>query len=492
MKKLDIMTFFPGNPRPVQEKALRLVQDNWDSHDVFVLSLPVASGKSKISQTIAKWCKTQSCILTPTNILVDQYQQEAKGFSFLKKKDSYTCHSHFDNELGNLSCAQVYKDRGGSHCGGCHYVRKVREAKRALSGIYNYHTYMALKMQVPVVIFDEAHKVLDTIRALSAKKVWQFQHLYPDWVNTYQTLYRWVSGKATHSDKKIFQTLKEDLEANSKQYLVKRGMEPYRGEERDCLSLLPLDVSRQPPIFWPNKVKKIVLMSGTISYKDIEAMGLDKRRVCYIDMPSPIEPEARPVIYQPVASMSWANQDANLEKLAQHLAQVAEQEEGKGLVHITYGLARKLRPLLPQERFLWHDSTNKLAVYKEFRETEEPRILMGSGLYEGIDLYGEDYKWQIITKVPYPSLAEPAIKFMAGKDPVWYHWETVKSVIQACGRICRGPEDSGTTYVIDSSWRKLYDSCVKEGLLPKWWLDAYQEHDVAPEHADVHLSAGAG
>lgn len=458
---------------------------------MFILSLPVAAGKSKISQTISKWSRTQTCILTPTNILVDQYAEDAVGFNFLRRKDSYTCHTHRDNEGESVSCAKAYTQRGGSHCGGCHYVRKVKETKRAMHGIYNYYTYMALKLHTPVVIVDEAHKLIDTIRTLSGKKLWQFKELYPDWVRTYSTLYRWVNGKASHSNKGIYKDLKEDLELNSKRYLVKRSMEEWRGEERDCLSLLPLDISQEKPIFWPSKVKKLVLMSGTISYKDIEALGLDKRRVCYIDLPSPIPPENRPVIFSPIASMSYANQEANLEKLAHELAHVVAHDgvhdnlfKGKGLIHITYGLAQKLRPLLPQDRFLWHNSEDKLDVYRYFRETKEPKILMGSGLYEGIDLYGEDYQWQIITKVPFPSLAEPAIRFKADKDSVWYHWETMKSVIQACGRICRGPEDSGTTYIWDESWRKLYDACKKEGLLPKWWLDAY----VAEEQESIQLS----
>jgi hypothetical protein len=165
-----------------------------------------------------------------------------------------------------------------------------------------------------------------------------------------------------------------------------------------------------------------------------------------------------------------------------------EQNQTKGLIHITYNLAEKLSMYLDNSRLIWHTKEDKMRKYKEFRETTEPKVMIASGLYEGIDLAGDDYKWQVITKIPFPSLAEPAIKFKAEKDPVWYHWETLKVLIQACGRICRGPTDSGTTYIIDSSWRNLYDRSKKAGLLNSDWLAAYEERPyVATQHEDIRL-----
>lgn len=496
MARRDIMKFFPGKPRPIQEEALRIIEKNWDTHDVFVVSLPVASGKSRIAMTLSRWCAKQTRILTPTNILVEQYMQDAPYLNHIKKKADYCC--SLSRSDPQESCAQVYKDNGGRHCVACHYVDKVRKTKSAKQGVYNYYTYVALKLQSSVVIFDEAHKVLDAMRGFAAKRIWQFQHNYPNWVSTYGTLHKWVTGRCQElPGNKTLAALKEDLELGSTRYLVKRGFEDYRGEERDCISLLPLDVSQEPPVLW-SKADKIVLMSGTISYKDIEAMGLSKRRVCYIDLPSPIDAASRPVHFVPVAPMGYADVDDSLPAMVAWIRQALQDNPGKGLIHATYGVAEKLREHLQDDnRLLWHDADDKLDVYRAFRETKEPKVLVASGLYEGIDLYGSDYQWQAITKVPYPSLAEPAIKFKAEKDSSWYQWETLKSVIQACGRICRGPDDFGVTYILDTNWRRLYNAGVKANLIPQWWQEGYisteqRNADVAPQQPRVFVRPRAG
>jgi Rad3-related DNA helicase len=501
------MKCFPGKPRPIQEEALRIIEKAWDTHDVFVVSLPVGAGKSRIALTISRWAKQQTRILTPTNILVEQYLQDAPHLNHIKKKADYCCSLSRSEEPE--SCAQVYKDNGGRHCMACHYVDKVRKTKMAKQGVYNYYTYVALKLQAPVVIFDEAHKVLDAMRGFAAKRIWQFQHDYPNWVNTYGTLHKWVTGRVQQlPGNKPLRALKEDLELGSTRYLVKRGMEDYRGEERDCISLLPLDVSQEPPILWA-KANKIVLMSGTISYKDIEAMGLHRKRVCYIDLPSPIDATSRPVHFVPIAPMGHATQGASLPKMAEWVRAALVVNPGKGIIHATYSVAQQLRELLADvQRLRWHDEADKLDVYRAFRETTEPVVLVASGLYEGIDLYGSDYQWQAITKIPYPSLGEPAIKFKAEKDPTWYQWETLKSVIQACGRICRGPDDYGITYILDSNWSRLYNDGRKANLIPQWWQEGYHaaatqgtgkpaawktwDASVATQHEDIHVRSGAG
>jgi Rad3-related DNA helicase len=487
----SIMKSFPGKPRPIQTEALEIIEKAWDSHDVFVVSLPVAAGKSRIALTIARWVKQQTRILTPTNILVEQYLQDAPHLNHIRKKDTYSC-SISRSEVPE-SCAQVYKDNGGRHCVACHYVDKVRAAKLAKQGVYNYYTHVALKLPGPVLIFDEAHKVIDAMRNFAAKRLWKFQHDYPDWVRTYGTLHKWVIGRCQQlPGNKVLQQLKEDLENGSTRYLVKRGMEDYRGEERDCISLLPLDVSQESPILWP-KAEKVVLMSGTISHKDIESMGLHRKRVCYIDLPSPIDATSRPVHFTPVAPMGYATQGASLPKMAEWIRTALATNPGKGLIHATYSVAEKLRELLEDEpRLRWHDETDKIEVYQAFRDTKEPVVLVASGLYEGVDLYGTDYQWQAITKIPYPSLAEPAIKFKAEKDSTWYQWETLKSIIQACGRICRGPDDYGITYILDTNWRRLYDAGRKTNLIPQWWQEGYRDcscerADVASQHKDVYV-----
>jgi Rad3-related DNA helicase len=98
--------------------------------------------------------------------------------------------------------------------------------------------------------------------------------------------------------------------------------------------------------------------------------------------------------------------------------------------------------------------------------------MVASGLYEGVDLAGDLGRWQLLLKVPYPSLGDPAIKHKAETSAEWFCWETLRPTLQSMGRICRGPDDQGTSYVLDAAFERLYSSGLSFGLIPSWFKSA--------------------
>ena len=105
-------------------------------------------------------------------------------------------------------------------------------------------------------------------------------------------------------------------------------------------------------------------------------------------------------------------------------------------------------------------------------KSDEDKVLVCSGLYEGIDLVDDAGRWQIIGKIPWPSTAAPEVAAWMHLDGDAYTWETLKKVIQACGRICRTPTDYGITYIYDSSFLRLTKQAEAASLIPEWWNDA--------------------
>jgi Rad3-related DNA helicase len=150
----------------------------------------------------------------------------------------------------------------------------------------------------------------------------------------------------------------------------------------------------------------------------------------------------------------------------------------KGLIHATYKIASELREILGDNpRIIWHTKEDAKEKYQEFLAAppESGKILVASGLYEGADLPYDQARWQVLTKIPWPYLGDPAIQWLAGQDPEWYRWETVKTVLQACGRIVRGVDDWGITWIPDKSFERLVFQ--SEHLLPQWWLDGLMEEN---------------
>lgn len=468
---MGILDYFPKGmtPRDVQVNLLNQVEQGWQDSDVIVINASVAAGKSAISSTIAEWSAaingTRNTIVTPTKLLVDQYTSQFPSLNSLRAIDSYRC-----KRSGRLKCKQqLLKKNLGHYCDGCVLQKAKKDIASGGTGVCNTWIYYANRVYPDVAIFDEAHTLLPFLRELFASHKWQFKTNYPDSLRSYEDLIEWFNQNG-------YLEMMQDMGFDSSpKYLIEPKMAKYRGQLKHQLRFLPIDISGQRPILWPpNKVKKIVLMSATISRKDIEYMGLDNRRVSYIEAGSPIEARRRPVKYEPVGNLSLDNQPESVPKLASRIRKLLRKHNGEaGLIHATYGLAAKLRPYLKDEpRLVWHSRSNKASQYQKFRRdgAEQGLVMVGSGMYEGLDLAGDSGRWQVITKVPYPSLEDPVTRYLMEQDEEYYHWETIKQLLQASGRICRKLDDYGVTYVVDSSFRRLYTQ--SQELFPQYWKDS--------------------
>lgn len=465
----DILDYFPGTPRPGQVSLLRQLQESWDKADVFVLDAPVAFGKTLVGMTIARWAG-KAHIALPNNMLVEQTKQSFPGVACLERKDSYRCQSYRNEvDLSYANCAS-HKTRTNEYCTGCPYLAATRAAYARPVSVSNYHVYMAYKIYKPTVIIDEAHLMLPFLQDLHSRKVWTQDVGLPQSVDTYVKLRDWLKkNPQIVNTRPTLQTLLNDLEAGTEHYLVKRSEERWRNEERDCLSLLPIDTSHseKATMLWPQqKVKKLVLMSATISEMDVRQLALQGRRVKYIYGESPIPKERRPILWNTglETNIRFPYTSEGMQDLATSIVTMVKDNtyisSTKGLIHAPYSqavvLGKVLREKLPTHTILLHDAQNKQQIFDQFRNSSKPCILIGSGMWEGLDLLGYDYGWQVIAKLPYPSLGDPAWSYLAEQEPERYAWATAKTLLQGFGRICRGPTDFGLTIVLDKAFENFY------------------------------------
>ena len=101
-------------PRTPQVSAMRWLADNWNSHRVFCLNAPVATGKSNIAASIQK-VFPKTLIITASNILVNQYGDSFNYMNLLKGRGSYCC------KIGE-NCADSFNEFK-IYCNGCPYVQ---------------------------------------------------------------------------------------------------------------------------------------------------------------------------------------------------------------------------------------------------------------------------------------------------------------------------------------------------------------------------------
>lgn len=481
----SILSFFPAGqqPREGQRATLERIEKEWAKTDVFVVEMPTGSGKSAVSLTVARWAahlNQKSMILVPNNVLLQQYLDSNPNLATIRAKQDYVCHTGSSSMTGDMSCKE-YAQKVGHTCKGvCPYTAANRKIRAVPYGVVNYYTYLAHRLYPEVLIVDEAHNLLGMLREFAAKKLWQHVYNYPEYIRDYSGLLKWVRDKrqeleeeGQEPDAKL-EALFKDLTSGAPKYLVEKAVEPHFGKEKPLLRLLPIDTSDQPPVLWPGQVRKILLLSATIGRKDLEQLGLDRRRVSWIATPSPIPAERRPILVQePGIDLSYGGISTSLPILLKSLQEIADKhKEERGIVHTTYSLMQQLeRSGIIQEggRFLIHTKQNKKEKYQEFLTGKPDAILICAGLYEGIDLPGDLGRFQVITKVPWPSLAEPAWKYLAETDRDRYCYETLKTVMQGAGRVCRTPTDFGVTYVLDRTFRT-----IPQELMPSWFIQALE------------------
>ena len=452
-------------PRQCQIDTLLMIEEHYDAYDCFVVRAPVGAGKSGIAAAIQSW-QGGGAIITNNNLLRDQYLEEFDWMKTVKAQEDYWIEKYKMTEKEFRKRIYKYGPKGSEYEADRRCVKRV-----GTPIVVNYYSYIAHKLQRRLLVCDEAHQLLGTLQNMAAKKVWRHIHGYPKDATTLADVLDWIEGKGSVTG--LLQKLKNEIKSLSPATTLCFTKDIYRGYEEDCLKLIPLNVSKESPIFWPSKTKKIVLMSATIGPQDIQAMGLGSRKILYIDVESPIPIGNRPIIFDPAGNMSQAHQREHMPDLATKILELAEQNDEKGFIHATYGMAMRLKGLLEcNDRFMFHNHSNKKEVYEEFYDSDplDGKIMVGSGMFEGIDLKYGTATWQVMTKCPYPSLADPAMRYLAEKEPDVYNWYVSRDTLQGSGRICRGPSDRGVTYLLDSAFKVWYNRTKED--FPRWFTDA--------------------
>lgn len=475
----NFLSHFPyPSIRDFQRETLELLTTKWDQYDVFAIVAPTSFGKTAISKTVMNAVRGASYIV-PNNMLVSQMTKTFSDTRTLHRMDSYRC------DEWQRPCSAT-RARLKSFCKGCQCSNDLATAKyRRGPGVYNYHTYLAHKLYRSVLIADEAHLLIPMLQQMGEIVLWQHDYKYPLSAYRPDQLLSWAEKLPPKKQKTVkVELLLEQLRSSFPTHSVTRGVREFNGkgtirgqpEERDCIIITPLSARDKAGLMWPRgEVNKIILLSATIGPKDIDALGLTDRKVAYLHSPSPIAPANRPFHVLDTVSLNRNNLAASVDKIASEVTRLADRHHNeRGLVHVTYQLAGMLQGKLPGSRYIFHDKYNKKEQYEKYINTPGS-ILVACGLYEGINLPDDLGRWQVITKIPWPSLGDPAIKAMVERDEEWYMWQTAKTVIQAAGRICRHENDYGITYCLDATFQRLYDG--GRHLMPSWFTDCLVDGD---------------
>lgn len=224
----------------------------------------------------------------------------------------------------------------------------------------------------------------------------------------------------------------------------------------------------------------VILMSGTILDKNLfcQLNGLDISKAVYYSIRSPFNPKNRPIYYMPVGKMSYKSKEETFKRYIPYIQKLLDKYKNKkGIIHTnSFELAKWIEGSIKDPRLIFHDSSNKDEILRFHKESDKPTVIVSPSMDTGVSFDNDDARFQIIAKVPYPSLGSQKNKLRQSNNPDWYSWKTVSGLIQMTGRPVRSSLDYADTIIIDGSFGDVIKHSSQ--FLPDWIQEAIKKINV--------------
>ncbi|WP_256288624.1 helicase C-terminal domain-containing protein [Halobellus inordinatus] len=523
----------PSFPAPsfrgAQEQALSDIRDAFAAgNDVVLVRAPTGSGKSLLARSIAGAAATTDEVApakatdayytTPQVSQLDDVAEDPllDDLNVIRGKSNYTCilNGETDTPVDRAPCVR----QAGFDCSvrhRCPYFsdRAIASNRRIAAMTLAYFMQTAgsdVFRKRDVVVIDEAHGLAEWAEMYATVDlnprtvpVWDDVGI-PDVT---------AAGDPVERTVRFAETLAGVCERAKDELLRKPDLTPEEAARRDRLQELRSELTwfvddyRNPesPTTWvvdqpdgegsPVTIKpldparylhhtvwdrgnKFALLSATILNKAAfcRGVGLDPSNVALVDVEHTFPVENRPLYDVTQGKMTYDRRDETLPKVARTLVRImAKHRDEKGLVHChSYAIQSELRRRLAQlglgSRVRAHDREDRDAALESWKATDDPDVFLSVKMEEALDLSGDLCRWQVVCKAPYLNTNDSRVaRRLDDGQWSWYRRAALRTVIQACGRVVRAPDDYGATYLADSSLLDLFERTRSD--MPSWFRD---------------------
>ena len=246
------------------------------------------------------------------------------------------------------------------------------------------------------------------------------------------------------------------------------------------LSLEPIWANEYLERYVWSRYDMVILMSGTILNKDMfsKLNGIDSSKSVYYSINSPFLAKNRKVYYMPVARMTYKNKIEAFKEYVPVINKILNKySDSKGIIHSnSFELANWIKDGVDNKRLLFHTSENKDVILKTHLGLKEPSVLVSPSMATGVSFDNDHSRFQIIAKIPYPSLGSMKNKTRLKQMPEYYPYKTICALMQMCGRSIRSRDDYADTVIIDQCFSDLLKH--NSHYFPKWFSEHIKTIEV--------------
>jgi Rad3-related DNA helicase len=232
--------------------------------------------------------------------------------------------------------------------------------------------------------------------------------------------------------------------------------------------------------------KNVLLMSATILEVDIfcSSLGIPRSQVAAYRMKNRFPVKNRPIYMHSAGRITGGNGRMNEwgPKIVARTDEILDKyKHDRGIIHThNFAIANLLMAKSRHScRFLYQRNfPTKEAMLKVHGESDNS-VIVAPAMHEGLDLYGDLSRLQIICKVPWPNFVDN--KQLARRlelDRRYYLWLTALKLIQSSGRSIRSENDWAHTYVLD----EVFTSFLRDArtMIPSWFKDSVEYGESHP------------
>jgi Rad3-related DNA helicase len=533
VKPSRIVEEFPAPSfRGSQEQALRDVRAAFEAgNDVVLVRAPTGSGKSLLARAIAGCARRAgeddpakpvgAYYTTPQVSQLDDVASDdlLDDLSLVRGKGNYTCilPGETTTPVDQAPCAR----ERGFDCPvrhRCPYFsdRDIASNRDIAAMTLAYFMQMAgseVFGQRDVVVVDEAHGLAEWAEMYATVELGPAT--VPMWEEKPAPLVEDVEDAADYADglvtvcKRRQTELRGEVELTQEevaerdriaelvrelQWFVEDARDPestttwvvdqHDGAETTVV-VKPMDPERYLKHTVWDRGTAFALLSATILDKDAfcRSSGLDPSRVALVDVDHTFPVENRPLFDTTQGKMTYEHREETLPKVARLLVRLMQHHPGeKGIVHAhSYAIAEELVALLNEfgvgERVRAHDSEGRDAALDSWKRSSGADVFVSVKMEEALDLEGDLARWQVLCKAPYPNTRDSRVaRRLEDGQWAWYYRAALRTVIQACGRVVRAPDDYGATYLADSSLLDLFERARSD--MPPWFAEQVDRTSV--------------
>ena len=203
------------------------------------------------------------------------------------------------------------------------------------------------------------------------------------------------------------------------------------------------------PAPWAEKVlfrgiPHIVLTSATVTPRSATFLGVSEDDIAVLSYPSAFPVEHRPVYMIPVARMHHRMTDAEMDVWLSRIDYIiSTRQDRKGIIHTTS--YQRAAWVLERSRFahimVSHDQRSTRSAVERFKRMPAPAVLVSPSVTTGHDFPGDDCRYIVISKVPFPSVKDKFVKARQKLDADYPAYMAMQTLVQSAGRGVRSADD---------------------------------------------------